>query len=67
MNNQSTIDALKAAIREVEEKKRRIDEDHRGLLTALRYFEGENTDVSQNASDAGIDQESDDEPLDVPW
>ena len=39
MSNQSTIEALKAALQEVEEKKRRIDEDHRGLLIALRYFD----------------------------
>lgn len=67
MSTQSTIEALKAALQEVEEKKRRIDEDHRGLLVALRYFEGENPDVSQNASDAGINEESDDDNLDVPW
>ncbi len=66
MSNQATIDALKAALQEVEEKKRRIDEDHRGLLIALRYFEGESPDASQNASDAGIEEENDD-TLDVPW
>lgn len=67
MSNKTAIDALKAAIREVEEKKSRIDEDHRGLLIALRYFEGESPDVSHNDSDAGIGQESDDDTLDVPW
>ncbi len=67
MADQATIDALKAALQEVEEKKRRIDEDHRGLLIALRYFEGENFDVSQNAPDAGIEEENDDDTLDVPW
>ena len=67
MSDQATIDALKTAIKEVEEKKRRIDEDHRGLLIALRYFEGESPDVSHNDSDAGIGRESEDEPLDVPW
>ena len=67
MSNQSTIEALKTALQEVEEKKRRIDEDHRGLLIALRYFEGENSDVSQNDPDVGIEEESDDDTLDVPW
>ena len=67
MSNQSTIDALKAALQEVEEKKRRIDEDHRGLLIALRYFEGESPGVSHNAPDVGIEEESDDNTLDVPW
>ena len=67
MSSQSTIEALKAALQEVEEKKRRIDEDHRGLLIALRYFEGESPDVSQNALDEGIGEESDDDTLDVPW
>ena len=67
MSNQATVDALKAALQEVEEKKRRIDEDHRGLLIALRYFEGENPDVSQNFPDAGIEEENDDDTLDVPW
>ena len=50
MNRESTIEALKAALQEVEEKKRRI-------LIALRYL---NPDVSQNAPDAGIEEESDD-------
>lgn len=67
MSNQATIDALKTALQEVEEKKRRIDEDHRGLLIALRYFEGESSEVSQNAPDSGIGEESDDDTLDVPW
>ena len=67
MSSQATIDALKAALQEVEEKKRRIDEDHRGLLIALRYFEGENSDVSQNSPDEGIEEENDDDTLDVPW
>lgn len=67
MSNQATIDALKVALQEVEEKKRRIDEDHRGLLIALRYFEGENSDVSHNAPNAGIEEENNDDTLDVPW
>ena len=41
MPSESTIRDLKAAIREVEERKRQIDEEHRALLTALRYFEGQ--------------------------
>ena len=67
MNSESMIEGLKAALRDLEEKKRRIDEDHHGLLIALRYFEGDGYDVSHYDSDAGIDQESDDETLDVPW
>lgn len=41
MASESTIRDLKAAIGEVEERKRQIDEEHRALLTALRYFEGQ--------------------------
>ena len=67
MTAQTTIDALKTAIREVEEKKRRIDEDHSGLLIALRYFEGNSSaDPSHNESDMGM-EEGDDDTLDVPW
>lgn len=39
MNNESTINALKDAIQEVEDRKRRIDADHRALVATLRYFE----------------------------
>ena len=37
--NESTISDLKAAIRRLETEKRRIDEQLRSLVTALRYFE----------------------------
>ena len=39
MSNQSTINALKDAIQEMEERKRQIDADHRALVATLRYFE----------------------------
>ena len=39
MIKQSTISDLKAALREVAERKRDIEEQHRALVMALRYFE----------------------------
>ena len=40
MTNPSTISDLRAALKDVEEKKRLLDEQHRALVTTLRYFEG---------------------------
>ena len=39
MTNESTISALKAAIRQLEAQKRQIEEQYRALVTTLRYFE----------------------------
>ena len=47
MSNESTIHDLKVAIREVEVKKRQIDEDHRALVATLRYFERQESGTQQ--------------------
>ena len=39
MTNPSTINDLRAALKEIEEKKRKIDEQYRNIAAALRYFE----------------------------
>ena len=39
MTNPSTINDLRAALKELEEKKRKIDEQYRNVAAALRYFE----------------------------
>lgn len=39
MTNPSTISDLRAALKELEEKKRKIDEQYRNVAAALRYFE----------------------------
>ena len=39
MTNPSTINDLRAALKELEEKKRKIDEQYRNVAAALQYFE----------------------------
>ena len=40
VTNESTVSDLKTAITRLEVEKRRIEEQHRALVTTLRYFEG---------------------------
>ena len=61
MTSDSTIKDLKAAIDNVEAKKRVIDEQHNALVTALEYFE--------NIEEQGVGaptEDSEDED-NMPW
>ena len=62
MDYRSTITHLKAAIEEVEAKKRRIDEQHSALITALDYFQGMGA-----AGTDSMDDDHEGEQNDVPW
>ena len=62
MSNESTISDLRAAIEEVEEKKREIDKQHSALITALEYFESmEKTVVDETGDERGGEEDT------VPW
>ena len=51
MSSESTIEDLKAALRDLGEKRRRINSEYRALLTALRYFEGQEGSSQGDHSD----------------